>query len=535
MGARAVWLWALVALVLVLTIFLALAPSAHATFPGANGRIAVVRSPPTNVASDIQTMNPDGSALTDLTSEPGGEDSPSWSPDGTKIVFVSNRDGNNEIYSMQADGSSQTRLTNDPSADGQSAWSADGQRIVFLSNRSGSSALHSMNADGTGVQAIPNTEGGFTPAWSPDGSKIAFVSCGSYYCDVFTINPDGTGKQDVSNNAGPPQHSDLNPNWSPDGTRIAFDRDDYQWSGCDYAPFPGCADIWVMNADGTRQVRLTTDSVGDFPPFTATDPAWSPDGTKIAFISNKVDYQYWELFTINPDGSGRTQVTHASSSTDANFHPDWQPVPVAAYPHPLSASQLSVSIVPAFRQCATSGNPSNAKHSPPLATNSCNPPRPGSVLAAVGVSSQSSAQMTVVAGDSDPTNGNQANVSITAALSDIQSTAGGDYNPNPSSADLTAVTRLRFTDKASGSGDLPATATEYDFRVPIDCSSTSNPLVGSSCSANTTANALVPGLVREQRRTIVQAFRVRVDDSGANGTRGDNDDRIFMTQGVFVP
>src|SRR5438132_634841 len=82
---------------------------------------------------------------------------------------------------------------------------------------------------------------------------------------------------------------------------------------------------------------------------------------------------------------------------------------------------------------------------------------------------------------------------------------------------------------------FPATATEYDFKVPIDCSSTVDPSIGSTCSANTTANALVPGLIQEQRQTVVQAFRVRIDDSGANGVRGDSDDRIFMTQGVFVP
>jgi hypothetical protein len=224
-------------------------------------------------------------------------------------------------------------------------------------------------------------------------------------------------------------------------------------------------------------------------------------------------------------------VTSSGLRTD----PDWQPLPTASYSHPQSASQLSVSLVPAFRQCGTAANPSNAKHSPPLATNSCNPPSPGSVLAAVGTISQSSAQMTVVPGDTDPTNGNQANISITASLTDIQAVAGGDYNPNASGADLTAVTRLRTTDKANGYGGLPATATEYDFKVPIDCSSTPNPSVGSTCTANTTANALIPGLIQEQRQTVVQAFRVRIDDSGANGIRGDSDDRIFETQGAFVP
>ena len=148
---------------------------------------------------------------------------------------------------------------------------------------------------------------------------------------------------------------------------------------------------------------------------------------------------------------------------------------------------------------------------------------------------QGSAQMTVTPSDTDPTNGNQANVAISASLTDIRAVAGGDYNPNPSGADLTAVTRLRLTDKANGYGGLPATATEYDFKVPIDCSSTPDPSVGSTCSANTTANALMPGLIQEQRQTVVQAFRVRVEDSGANGVRGDSDDRIFATEGVYIP
>src|SRR5947207_11284051 len=98
---------------------------------------------------------------------------------------------------------------------------------------------------------------------------------------------------------------------------------------------------------------------------------------------------------------------------------------------------------------------------------------------------------------------------------------------------MTEVTRLRITDKANGYGGLPATATEYDFKVPIDCSSTADPSIGSTCSVNTTASALVPLLFVERQQTVVQAFRVRVDDAGANGVRGDNDDRSSATQGVL--
>jgi hypothetical protein len=157
------------------------------------------------------------------------------------------------------------------------------------------------------------------------------------------------------------------------------------------------------------------------------------------------------------------------------------------------------------------------------------------VLAAFGATSWGSAVLTTIAGDNDLTNGNQANFQIGTTIADVQAVAGGDYDPNPSGADLTEVTRLRITDKANGYGGLPATATEYDLRVPINCAPTASPSLGSTCNVGTSANSLFPGFIAEGRQTIVQAFRVRVDDAGNNGTPGDSDDRIFATQGAFVP
>jgi hypothetical protein len=511
---------------------LPLAAPAHAAFPGANGKIVFTRS---GNIFDIYTMNPDGSVLTNVTNSPSEYGTASWSASGDKIVFYSLRDEphpttcltcNSEIYTMNADGSGLIRLTNSPGSDAMPAWSPSDQKIVFQSRRAaGTFDLYTMNVDGTGVTQITNSGEAYYPAWSPDGTKIAFVKCEVVGCppgtsvSIQTINPDGSGLTNVSNPTA--DQADFEPNWSPDGSRISFDRDSDTTDGCDY-----CVDVWVMNADGSGQTRLTND-------LSSLDPAWSPDGMKIVFFSNRVPGRRWQIFTMNADGTLQTRVS--PDDFEDNYWPDWQPLPTSSYPHPQAASQLQVSLVPTFKPCRTSGNPSNAEHAPPLSTNSCNPPQPGSAVARVGLASQPSAQFSVTPGDTDPTNGNQANVSITASLTDIQAVVGGDYNPNPSGADLTEVTRLRFTDKANGYGGLPATATEYDFRVPIDCSSTPDPSVGSACSANTTANTLVPGLIQEQRQTVVQAFRVRVDDAGANGIRGDSDDRIFATQGVFVP
>jgi hypothetical protein len=497
---------------------------AHAAFPGANGKIIFDRLDQTccGPGNGLRTVNPDGTGLSSSLLVYCFESRcrAAWSPSGQKIAFDraggTNPDSEQpccwEIYTMNADGTGVTNLTNntingDGPDDLDPTWSPDGTKIAFNSGRD-PVGIYVMDADGSNPTHISS---GSQPAWSPDGTKIAFrYSTQCPFCGISVQNPDGTGQTRLSAGDG-----DATPVWSPDGRKIAFK------SGRD-----GNGEIYVMNADGTNQTNITNNPAAD------NYPAWSPDGTKIAFTRDLIGCCR-PVFTMNPDGTGQTATSSVPSTYDDFV--DWQPIPVANYPHPQSASQLSVSLVPAFKQCGTGANPSNAEHSPPLATSSCNPPKPGSAVALVGPTSQPSAAFTVTPGDSDPTNGNQANLSISAGLTDIQSTAGGDYNPNASGADLTAVTRLRITDKANGYGGLPATATEFDFKVPTDCSSTADPSVGSSCSANTTANALVPGLIQEQRQTVVQAFRVRIDDSGANGIRGDSDDRIFMTQGLFAP
>jgi hypothetical protein len=100
----------------------------------------------------------------------------------------------------------------------------------------------------------------------------------------------------------------------------------------------------------------------------------------------------------------------------------------------------------------------------------------------------------------------------------------------------TLVERLRVSDSLNGpSLSDPATVVDPDFSVPIACVATASSPAGSDCDVATSANAVAPGMVREGKDMVLQAFRVRLNDAGANGTPGDSDDRVFAQQGIYVP
>jgi hypothetical protein len=168
---------------------------------------------------------------------------PSWSPDGSRIAFTSERDGNDEIYVMDADGSNQQRLTNDPAEDWWSSWSPDGSRIAFVSNRDGNDEIYVIDANGSNQQRLTdNPAEDRSPSWSPDGSRITFTSDRDENYEIYVMDADGSNQQRLTDNPA----QDWWSSWSPDGSRIAF-----------VSKRDGNDEIYVMDVDGSNQQRLT--------------------------------------------------------------------------------------------------------------------------------------------------------------------------------------------------------------------------------------------------------------------------------------
>ncbi len=266
---------------------------------------------PTCPGPDIYVTNVDGSNEGKLTDDRTGNNSPTWSPDSTKIAFASRRDGNGEIYVMNSDGSNQTNITSSSVYEFAPSWSPDGTRIAFASD-----GIYVMNPDGSNrTRLTSNTATDYfrDPAWSPDGTKLAFERsvrrADDENRDIYVMNGDGSNQTRLTEH---PEY-DVEPAWQPlllgTNGKITFtsERD-------------GNAEIYSLNAGGSGQVNLTNHPARD------VNPVYSPDGTKIAFSSDR-NNAIFDLFVMNADGSNPTRITRHSEvfCCAEGFEPAWSP------------------------------------------------------------------------------------------------------------------------------------------------------------------------------------------------------------------
>jgi Tol biopolymer transport system component len=319
----------------------------------------------TNGAENIWVVSADGIVATPLTKDAAQSvfsDDPAWSPDATMVAFVSNRPSvgpqsnlGGDIWVMKADGSSVIALTGEGSVPiggaGDPNWSPDGRKIAFSDQCCGLSPrleVAVMNPDGSGknvLTQVPTTlplanfiGGAFAARWSPNGSKLIFVSQGALDNsptlninlteNIWVMDPDGSGSTALTRVTA--KDADCSGAvWSPDGSKLAF-VSARAFDGSNSTDANNTSNIWVINADGTAAKPLTKLTAAG---AHSEAPAWSPDGSKLAFESTgaldgtdaanaTVTMNIW---VMNADGTGATPLTKLTGAGASSASPAWSP------------------------------------------------------------------------------------------------------------------------------------------------------------------------------------------------------------------
>ena len=236
--------------------------------------------------NEIYIMDETGNQQINLTTNSGFNFRPMWFPNGNHILFVQIFDSYRDVFIMDIDGRNQTNLSMSNDLDMEPHISSDGTKIVYRSRR-GYDDIYTMDIDGSNqVQLTDNDRYVSEPQFSPDMSKITYVSRDDDGNNqIFIMDGDGSNKMNLTDTLG-----GGGPQFSPDGNKISF-----------YSNRDGNSDIYLMNLDGSELVNLTNNTVWNY------YKQFSPDGTQIVFSSERDDD--FEIYTMNVDGTNPTRLT----------------------------------------------------------------------------------------------------------------------------------------------------------------------------------------------------------------------------------
>ncbi len=253
---------------------------------------------------EIYNMD-DAGHINRMTDNPAVDTQPAWSPNMQQVVFTTNRDGQNEIYLMNADGTTQVNLTNNPADDQYPVWSVDGQWIAFSSNRDGNYEIYVLRLSDLELHNLTNNPANDTqPNWvrsttfDPSGESIVFTSDRDGNQEIYRMKTDGSEAVNLTGNPG----SDQQAKGSPDGALVVFtsDRD-------------GNQEVYSMRIDGNGPTNLTNNPSHDF------GPCWSPDQAWITFTSDRNGN--WEVYITKP---GNPEIHNLTNNPKQDQVADWR-------------------------------------------------------------------------------------------------------------------------------------------------------------------------------------------------------------------